>query len=124
MEVYRRTVAAKFCYDRGCVCKNCYYKENLETVCKMKTAYIVYGVNLEGYKEILGIWIGESKSSKFWMLILSDLKQRGVKDILIASVDGLKAFIRNVKYNAALFIKSEIHQNLCRGKTEKLSAPI
>ncbi len=40
MEVYRWTVSAKFCYDRGCVCKNCYYKENLETVCKMKSAVL------------------------------------------------------------------------------------
>lgn len=57
-----------------------------------KTAYQVFAITVEGYKEVLGIWIGEAESSKFWMSILSDLKNRGVKDILIASVDGLNGF--------------------------------
>ena len=64
---------------------------------RKKTAYIVYGVNTEGFKEILGIWIGEAESSKFWMLVLSDLKERGVKDILIAYVDGLNGFSEAIK---------------------------
>ena len=54
-----------------------------------KAAYIVLGINKEGYKEILGIWIGENESSKFWLGVLSDLKQRGVKDILIMCSDNL-----------------------------------
>ena len=58
---------------------------------RKKTAYIVYGINTEGYKEILGIWLGEAESSKFWMIVLSELRERGVKDILIASV--LKFFV-------------------------------
>lgn len=57
-----------------------------------KAAYIVLGVNSEGKKDILGIYIGANESSKFWMGVLNDLKNRGVKDILIASVDGLKGF--------------------------------
>ena len=47
------------------------------------------GVNLEGFKDILGIWIGESESSKFWLGVLNELKNRGLEDVLIFSVDGL-----------------------------------
>jgi transposase-like protein len=57
-----------------------------------KTAYVVFALNLEGRKEVLGIWIGEAESSKFWMTILTDLRNRGVEDILIACVDGLNGF--------------------------------
>ena len=57
-----------------------------------KTAYLVYGITLTGHKDILGIWIGEGESAKFWMMVLSDLKARGVADILIACVDGLAGF--------------------------------
>ena len=74
---------------------------------RKKTAYIVYGINIEGFKEILGIWIGEAESSKFWMLVLSDLKQRGVKDILIASVDGLNGFQEAIK---AIYPNTEIQR--------------
>ncbi len=54
-----------------------------------KAAYIVLGIDKEGYKNILGIWIGENESSKFWLGVLNDLKQRGVKDILIMCSDNL-----------------------------------
>lgn len=72
-----------------------------------KTAYIVYGVNTDGHKDILGIWIGEAESSKFWMSVLSDLKERGVEDILIASIDGLTGFKDAIK---AVFPKTEIQR--------------
>lgn len=54
-----------------------------------KAAYIVLGVDKEGTKDILGIWIGENESAKFWLGVLNDLKQRGIKDILILCSDGL-----------------------------------
>ena len=54
-----------------------------------KAAYIVLGINLEGFKEILGIWIGENESAKYWLGVLNELKQRGVKDILILCSDNL-----------------------------------
>ena len=57
-----------------------------------KTAYLAYAINILGKKEILGIWIGDAESSKFWMSVLSDMKSRGVQDILIACVDGLTGF--------------------------------
>ncbi len=72
-----------------------------------KTAYIVYGVNMDGYKDILGIWVGESESAKFWMSVLSDIKERGVKDILIASVDGLTGFKEAI---TAVFPKTDIQR--------------
>ena len=74
---------------------------------RKKTAYIVYGINLQGYKEILGIWVGENESSKFWMLVLSDLKTRGIQDILIASVDGLNGFQEAIK---SIYPKCEIQR--------------
>jgi len=63
-------------------------RENGKIVCK--AAYTCLGINLEGKKDILGIWIGESEGAHFWLAIFNELKSRGVKDILIASVDGLK----------------------------------
>ena len=54
-----------------------------------KAAYAVLGINENGYKEILGIWIGENETSKFWLSVFTDLKNRGVKDILIMCSDGL-----------------------------------
>ena len=55
-----------------------------------KTAHIVLALNLLGQKEVLGIWLAENESAKYWASVLSELKQRGVKDILIACMDGLK----------------------------------
>ena len=55
-----------------------------------KAAYIVLGVDSQGEKDILGIWIGENESAKFWLGVFNDLKQRGIKDILIMCSDGLK----------------------------------
>ena len=54
-----------------------------------KAAYIVLGINSEGFKEILGIWIGENESAKYWLGVLNELKQRGIKDILIICSDNL-----------------------------------
>ncbi len=57
-----------------------------------KAFYTVLGVNLEGKKEILGLYLNESEGAKFWLQVLTDLQNRGGEDILIASVDGLKGF--------------------------------
>lgn len=62
-----------------------------------KAAYSVLGIDLRGYKEILGIWIGESESASFWLNVCNDLKNRGVEDILIASKDGLSGFSEAIK---------------------------
>ena len=57
-----------------------------------KTIYLVLGITTEGHKELLGIWISEQEGAKFWLRVLTDLQSRGVKEIFIACVDGLKGF--------------------------------
>tara|TARA_B110000977_G_scaffold181587_1_gene242430 strand:- start:35 stop:1243 length:1209 start_codon:yes stop_codon:yes gene_type:complete len=57
-----------------------------------KAIYLALGVNVEGHKELLGMWLSENEGAKFWLGILTELKTRGLEDILIACVDGLKGF--------------------------------
>ncbi len=57
-----------------------------------KAIYLALGVNIEGHKELLGMWISENEGAKFWLSVLTDLQNRGVKHMLIACVDGLKGF--------------------------------
>lgn len=57
-----------------------------------KAVYLALGVNMEGQKELLGMWLSETEGAKFWLAVLTELQNRGVKDILIACVDGLKGF--------------------------------
>jgi putative transposase len=57
-----------------------------------KAVYLAIGVTLAGYKEVLGLWIAQTEGAKFWLYVVTELKNRGVKDIFIACVDGLKGF--------------------------------
>ena len=57
-----------------------------------KSVYLALGVNIEGHKELLGMWISENEGAKFWLGVMTELRNRGLKDILIACVDGLKGF--------------------------------
>ena len=57
-----------------------------------RAVYVALGVNLSGQKEVLGLWLGENEGSKFWLRVLTELKNRGLEDILIACVDGLSGF--------------------------------
>jgi transposase-like protein len=57
-----------------------------------KAMYVALGVNMEGQKELLGLWLAETEGAKFWLSVLTELKNRGLQDILIACVDGLKGF--------------------------------
>lgn len=70
-----------------------------------KAFYTVLGINLEGKKEILGLYLNESEGAKFWLQVLTDLHNRGVQDILIASVDGLKGFPEAIN---AVFPETEV----------------
>jgi putative transposase len=56
------------------------------------TIYVALGVNLEGHKELLGLWLGESEGAKFWLSCLTDLRNRGLRDIFVACIDGLSGF--------------------------------
>ena len=67
-------------------------KIRVDRVVKNIAAYIMLGINLEGKKEIIGIWIGENETSKYWLSILNELKNRGVQDVLIFAIDGLNGF--------------------------------
>lgn len=69
-----------------------HFKVRQENRIISKAAYTVLGINTEGVKDILGIWIGENESASFWLSVCSDLKTRGVEDILIACKDGLSGF--------------------------------
>ena len=57
-----------------------------------KSIYLALGVNMDGHKELLGMWLSENEGAKFWLNVLTELQNRGLKDILIACVDGLKGF--------------------------------
>jgi putative transposase len=70
-----------------------------------KAAYTVLGVNTDGYKDILGIWIGENESASFWLNVCQELKSRGVQDILIACKDGLTGFTEAIN---AVFPKTTV----------------
>lgn len=84
-----------------------HYKVRDEGVVVKKAVYIAIGTDLEGKKDVLGIWIGATESSKYWLGVLNGLKNRGVKDILIASVDGLTGFSEAI---AAVYPKTEIQR--------------
>lgn len=77
-----------------------------------KAAYIMIGVDLDGMKEVLGIWIGESESAKFWLSTLSEIKSRGTHDILICCTDNLTGFSEAIGavYPQALIQKCIVHQ--------------
>jgi transposase-like protein len=72
-----------------------------------KAVYISIGINLDGIRDVLGMWVGENESAKFWLGILNNLKNRGVEDIFIACVDGLSGFTGAIE---AAFPKTEIQQ--------------
>src|SRR5581483_6082825 len=57
-----------------------------------RTVYVALGVNLQGHKELLGLWLGEAEGAKFWLGCLTDLKSRGLEDIFVACIDGLSGF--------------------------------
>ena len=67
--------------------------------------YIALAINAEGHKELLGFWVGQAEGAKFWLSILTELKNRGVEDVLIAAVDGLKGFPEAI---AAVFPRTQV----------------
>jgi transposase-like protein len=69
-----------------------HYKVRRQGHYESRAVYTVLGLNLEGKKEVLGLYLSDSEGAKFWLGVLTDLNNRGIEDILIASVDGLKGF--------------------------------
>lgn len=83
-----------------------------------KTVYLAVGLTREGKKEVLGMWLGKNESSSFWMSVLTDLKARGVEDILITATDNLNGFTQTIR---SVFPESQtqicvVHQirNACK----------
>lgn len=84
-----------------------HYKVREDGIVVKKAVYIAIGTDLEGRKDVLGLWVGANESSKYWLGVLNGLKNRGVQDILIVSVDGLTGFSEAI---AAAFPKTEIQR--------------
>jgi putative transposase len=78
-------------------------RENGKT--ENKAVYLALGINMEGRKELLGLWIADTEGAKFWLNVITEIKNRGVDDIFIACIDGLKGFPEAI---AAVFPKTEI----------------
>jgi len=74
-----------------------FYKIREEGQVKSKAVYVAIGLDLEGYKKILGFWSNGSKSSRFWVKVLNDLKARGIRDVFIFSIDGLKGLEKAIE---------------------------
>ena len=66
-----------------------HYSVKTDGIIKKLAAYVVLGINMDGYKEVLGLYIGANESSKYWLSILNELKNRGIKDIFVICADGL-----------------------------------
>jgi transposase-like protein len=84
-----------------------HYKVREEGTVVKKAVYIGIGTDMEGKKDVLGLWIGATESAKYWMGVLAGLKNRGVRDILIASMDGLTGFSEAVN---AVYPKTDIQR--------------
>jgi transposase-like protein len=105
----------------------------------VKSVYVALGVNFEGQKEVLGLWIAENEGAKFWMGVLTQLKNRGVEDILIACMDGLTGFpealrsiysqtrvqlcIVHMVRNSTKFVSYKDLKKLCADLKQVYSAP-
>ena len=84
-----------------------HYSVRKEGIVVKKAVYLAIGIDREGRKEVMGFWIGENESSKYWLTILNELKNRGVQDILIMSVDNLKGFSEAI---SSVFSRTEIQK--------------
>ena len=77
-----------------------------------RTVYIIYGINLEGQKEVLGLYLGETEGAKYWLQVLTELKNRGLKNIFILCADGLKGLPESVMaaFPKTIFQTCIVHQ--------------
>ena len=82
-----------------------FYKIREDGKVVQKAVYTVLGLNIDGKKDVLGLYLSETEGAKFWMQVLSDLSNRGVEDILIACVDGLKGFPEAIE---SIFPETEV----------------
>ena len=97
----------------GCAVSHCLYglyvvKVHQNGSVINKAVFPALGINTEGQKELLGMWLAENEGTKFWLSVLTELKKRGLQDILIACVDGLKGFPDTINS-----VFPQIHIQLC-----------
>lgn len=87
-------------------------KCRLEGAVSNRCVYVIYGINLSGQKEVLGLYLGENEGSKYWLHVLTELKNRGVSDLFILCADGLKGLPEAVEatFPKALFQTCMVHQ--------------
>ncbi len=92
-----------------------------EALVRNKAVHVALGVRADGTKEILGLWIEQTEGAKFWLRVMNELKDRGVEDILIAVVDGLKGFPEAI---AAVFPRTQVQAcvvHLIRNSLERFA---
>lgn len=82
-----------------------HYKVREDNAIKSKAVYCLIGINRDGIKDLLGMYIGQAESARFWLSVLNDIQRRGVQDILIASIDNLKGFSQAIE---AVFPKTKV----------------
>ena len=71
---------------------DCIHVKVREGAVRVKAVYLAIGINMNGEKEVLGLWLAQTEGAKFWLQVVTELRNRGVQDIFIACVDGLKGF--------------------------------
>lgn len=86
-------------------------KARLDSVVCNRSVYVIYGINMEGKKEVLGLYLGETEGAKFWLYVLTELKNRGMEDIYILCADGLKGLSESVEatFPKAIFQTCIVH---------------
>ena len=88
---------------------------------RRKSAYLAIGVGVEGRKEVLGMWLEEPEGAKFWLKVVTELKNRGVEDILVACVDGLKGFPEAIESVFPLTVVQTCIVHMIRNSTRFVS---
>ncbi len=115
----------------------CHVRENGKTV--LKCSYHAIGVNMDGEKELLGIWVADTEGAKFWLRVLTEIKNRGVEDVLIFCIDGLKGFskaidgvfsqavvqqcINHLVRNSSKFVTGKSKEKFCADLKDVYNAP-
>ena len=84
---------------------DCIHVKVREGTVRVKAVYLAIGITMEGEKEVLGLWLAQSEGAKFWLQVVTELRNRGVQDIFIACVDGLKGFPEAIE---AVFPKATV----------------
>ena len=89
-----------------------YFSVKTEGVIKKLAVYVVLGINMDGIKEVLGLYVGGNESSKYWLSVLNELKNRGIRDILVVCADGLKGLKESIEaaFGKAEYQRCIVHQ--------------